>query len=106
MQWDDTTRTLTIGARKGQFAGMWAARTFQIVLVGPGHGIGEGITSAAGEVHEYILLLNQSRSIQSKTYKSICEFTVRFTIQLLPSLQSNRTSLSFADGLMDHKHGD
>ena len=63
MQWDDTTRTLTIGARKGQFAGMWAARTFQIVLVGPGHGIGEGITSAPGEVHADVLPLNYSRSL-------------------------------------------
>jgi alpha-D-xyloside xylohydrolase len=44
MQWDDTTRTLTIRARQGQFAGMLAARTFQIVLVGPSHGIGEGTT--------------------------------------------------------------
>jgi alpha-D-xyloside xylohydrolase len=35
MTFTDATRTLTIGARMGSFAGMPASRTFQIVLVSP-----------------------------------------------------------------------
>jgi alpha-D-xyloside xylohydrolase len=42
IQWDDANRTLTIGARQGQFPGMLAARVFKVVLVSPEHGIGEG----------------------------------------------------------------
>jgi alpha-D-xyloside xylohydrolase len=45
MHWDDATRTLTLGARQGQFPGMLAARMFQVVLVRPGHGIGESATT-------------------------------------------------------------
>jgi alpha-D-xyloside xylohydrolase len=42
MQWNDSARTLVIGARQGQFTGMLAARMFKIVLVSPGQGVGEG----------------------------------------------------------------
>jgi hypothetical protein len=42
MQWDDASRTLTIGARQGQFPGVLVARTFKVVPVSPEHGIGEG----------------------------------------------------------------
>jgi alpha-D-xyloside xylohydrolase len=45
MQWDDASRTLSIGARQGQFPGMLAARTFQVVVVHPGHGVGESTTT-------------------------------------------------------------
>jgi alpha-D-xyloside xylohydrolase len=50
LQWDDATRTLILGARQGQFQGMLAGRVFQIVLVRPGHGNGEGVTSAPKSV--------------------------------------------------------
>jgi alpha-D-xyloside xylohydrolase len=50
MRWDDTSRTLTIGARQGQFPGMLAGRMFQAVLVRPGHGIGEAATTIARTV--------------------------------------------------------
>ena len=33
IRWTDATRTLTIGAREGTFAGMLARRNFQIVLL-------------------------------------------------------------------------
>ncbi len=38
--WDEARKTLTIGARSGRFPGMLARRTFQIVWVRPGRGIG------------------------------------------------------------------
>ncbi|HEY6767458.1 MAG TPA: glycoside hydrolase family 31 protein [Candidatus Sulfotelmatobacter sp.] len=38
--WNDSTGTLTIGDRKGQFPGMLHARTFRLVLVGKQHGVG------------------------------------------------------------------
>lgn len=42
MEWNDAARMLTIGERQGHFAGMLTARVFQVVLVSPGHGVGEG----------------------------------------------------------------
>ena len=44
--WDDTARTLTIGARTGSFPGMLAQRTFRVVFVRPGHGSGTADTPA------------------------------------------------------------
>lgn len=41
--WDDASRTLTIGARRGSFAGMLDKRTFRIVLVDPSNNLGLGI---------------------------------------------------------------
>ena len=40
IHWDDAKHTLTIGARQGSFPGMLESRTFDIVWVGPGHGVG------------------------------------------------------------------
>jgi alpha-D-xyloside xylohydrolase len=40
IHWDDAQHTLTIGARQGSFPGMLERRTFNIVWVGPGHGVG------------------------------------------------------------------
>ncbi len=39
-RWDDTAGTLTIGARKGRYPGMLETRTFRVVRVGKGAGIG------------------------------------------------------------------
>jgi alpha-D-xyloside xylohydrolase len=51
LTWDDTARTLTIGARSGSFPGMLSSRTFRIVFVSPGHGAGLApITTADQEV--------------------------------------------------------
>ena len=41
MIWDNATKTLTIGARRGQYAGMLDSRTFNIVVVTPGKGTGD-----------------------------------------------------------------
>ncbi len=38
--WDDAKQTLGIGKRKGEFPGMPAERTFQVVFVGENHGKG------------------------------------------------------------------
>lgn len=38
--WDDATSTLRIGSREGSFEGMADKRTFRVVLVRPGRGVG------------------------------------------------------------------
>ncbi len=43
--YDDTTKTLTIGERTGSFDGMLTNRTFKVVFVQPGYGIGMGLSS-------------------------------------------------------------
>ncbi len=40
VHWNDAQRALTIGARRGSFKGMLEKRTFNIVFVREGHGIG------------------------------------------------------------------
>lgn len=45
-EWDDAAGVLRIGARLGEFPGMLRQRTFQIVRVRPGHGIGVDPTPA------------------------------------------------------------
>ena len=40
IHWDDASRTLTIGARKGSFPGMLETRTFTVVVVDPAHPAG------------------------------------------------------------------
>jgi alpha-D-xyloside xylohydrolase len=44
MKWDDQSKTLTIGERKGTFKGMLKSRTFNIVLVSAKNGIGVNLT--------------------------------------------------------------
>jgi alpha-D-xyloside xylohydrolase len=38
--WNESTQTLTIGERKGDFPGMLKERTFNVVFVAAGHGVG------------------------------------------------------------------
>ncbi len=40
LSWNDSTKTLTVGARQGSFPGMLAQRTFRVVWVCPAHGSG------------------------------------------------------------------
>ncbi len=51
--WDDAAKSLTIGARKGQFPGMLQKRTFDVVFVGPGHGVGLDPTKEPDRVVQY-----------------------------------------------------
>jgi alpha-D-xyloside xylohydrolase len=40
VHWDDGAKTLTVGAREGSFPGLLTERTFRVVVVGSGHGVG------------------------------------------------------------------
>jgi alpha-D-xyloside xylohydrolase len=53
LHWNDQGRTLTIGDRRGSFPGMLAQRTFQVVVVKPGHGVGIDATSLPDQVVQY-----------------------------------------------------
>lgn len=53
LTWDESSRTLTIGARQGSFPGLLASRTFRVVWVGPGRGVGISSTSTADSVMNY-----------------------------------------------------
>lgn len=48
--WNDQSRTLKIGPRRGEFPGMLRERTFRVVLVAPGIGTGIEASSKATEV--------------------------------------------------------
>jgi alpha-D-xyloside xylohydrolase len=53
MQWDDANRKLVIGDRQGQFPGMLAHRTFRIVFVGEGHGVGIEPSAQVDKIVDY-----------------------------------------------------
>lgn len=54
LRWDDRTHTLTIGKRKGSYPGMPVSRTFRIVLVQPGVGVGIPSTAQVRRTAKYI----------------------------------------------------
>jgi alpha-D-xyloside xylohydrolase len=51
--WNEATQTLSIGARQGSFPGMLTNRTFRIVWVGVGHGVGVPNTPTADHIISY-----------------------------------------------------
>lgn len=51
--WNESTKKLTIGARKGSYTGMPASRTFRIVRVGSNHGAGVDVTAAPDQMVTY-----------------------------------------------------
>jgi len=51
--WDESRRELRIEARQGSFPGMLRQRTFHVVLVRPGHGIGEPAEPAPDRIVTY-----------------------------------------------------
>jgi len=53
MHWDEANRKLTIGDRQGKFRGMLDRRTFRIVFVGEGHGIGIESSAQADKTVDY-----------------------------------------------------
>jgi len=53
LEWNQRTKTLTIGRRTGRFPGMLERRVFNVVLVKDGHGTGVGLTTAPDQVVEY-----------------------------------------------------
>ncbi len=52
-QWDDATKTLTIGARQGSFPTMVKERTFNVVFVSANHGVDGEETSNPDKVIQY-----------------------------------------------------
>jgi alpha-D-xyloside xylohydrolase len=53
LAWDEVSKTLTFGARKGEFPGMLKERTFNVVLVKEKHGDGIAITEKPDQVVKY-----------------------------------------------------
>jgi alpha-D-xyloside xylohydrolase len=53
MAWDNAKRQLTIGKRRGTFPGILVRRTFNLVLVGTNHGVGDGETMNPDKVITY-----------------------------------------------------
>jgi len=53
IHWDDAQRSLTIGARKGSFAGMPKEHRFNVVVVSPGHGVGGDVTEKPDKAIRY-----------------------------------------------------
>ena len=53
LRYDDAARTLTIGQRKGQFAGMLKNRTFRVVLVTKDNPSGLNLDNPEGKTVQY-----------------------------------------------------
>jgi alpha-D-xyloside xylohydrolase len=53
LAWSDAEKTLTVGARKGSFAGMAKEMTFHLVIVGPRHGVGGAVNGAPDKTVVY-----------------------------------------------------
>ena len=51
--WNEATQTLTIGARQGSFPGMLSSRTFNLVWVSSGHGVGVDSTATPDATVSY-----------------------------------------------------
>jgi alpha-D-xyloside xylohydrolase len=53
LKWNDQSKELTIGERKGSFPGMLSNRVFDIVLVNKKNGTGPGMASTFNKVIKY-----------------------------------------------------
>lgn len=53
LQWNESTKTLTIGARNGSYAGMSNERVFKIVYVSQNHGVGTAPTEKVERTVSY-----------------------------------------------------
>ena len=53
LQWSESSKTLTIGQRNGQYPGMPKEVTFHIVWISPGHGVGEAVEARPDRVVQY-----------------------------------------------------
>jgi alpha-D-xyloside xylohydrolase len=51
--WNDSAKTLTVGARNGTYPGMLTSRTFNIVFVGDGHGTGVEVNATGDQIIRY-----------------------------------------------------
>lgn len=53
ISWEDETKTLTIGKRKGSFPGMLNERTFRVTVVKPGNAVGIAPTAKPDKIIRY-----------------------------------------------------
>ena len=53
LRWTESTKTLSVGARKGSFTGMLASRSFQFILVSPSKAAGFSFTPTADKSVTY-----------------------------------------------------
>jgi alpha-D-xyloside xylohydrolase len=53
LRWDDAQGVLTIGERAGKFPGMLGTRTFRVVMVGEGRGVGIAPSETAEKILSY-----------------------------------------------------
>jgi alpha-D-xyloside xylohydrolase len=53
MHWDDGARTLTFGTREGSYKEMAKGHTFNVVVVGAGHGVGGAVTARPDKTVTY-----------------------------------------------------
>jgi alpha-D-xyloside xylohydrolase len=53
IRWNDSSQTLTIESRRGEFPGMRKDRTFRVVVVRPGHGGGLDMTLQPDQTVSY-----------------------------------------------------
>jgi alpha-D-xyloside xylohydrolase len=53
MAWNEASQTLTIGERQGGFPGTLRDRTFNVVFVNAGHGVGVDVADHADQVVKY-----------------------------------------------------
>lgn len=68
LQWNDATRTLTIGARKGRYDGMQRKLKFRLVVVGPDTGRGLDAGAGTKDAVEYSGKALQIRGAASQDY--------------------------------------
>jgi len=54
LHWNETRQTLTIGERVGAFPGMLEKRTFHVIWVRPGRGVGDGAEATPDLVVSYL----------------------------------------------------
>jgi alpha-D-xyloside xylohydrolase len=53
LRWNNHQKTLSIESRLGRFPNMLSKRTLRIVLVTPGHGVGDGAASSVDRTVNY-----------------------------------------------------
>jgi alpha-D-xyloside xylohydrolase len=53
IDWNESSQTLTIGARTGSYPGMVQSRKFNVVFVGENHGAGREVTATADQSVDY-----------------------------------------------------
>jgi alpha-D-xyloside xylohydrolase len=53
IEWNDATRTLSIGARQGSFTGMLSSRTFEVIVVSSSNAVGFSFSPTADKTVAY-----------------------------------------------------